>query len=152
MPSGASPAAARARLNRIWKSNTISSASKFKLYKSLVTPILLYGCETWTLLADSVKRIQTFKTKCLRKLLTIFYLEHKTNDWVRRRSNLPVGPREHLQATVKGRKRAWLGHDDFSKTILQGTLEDGRRRVWRRNAGITTSKSGHPCPCQNCSQ
>ena len=38
--------------------NTISFASKFKLYKSLVTSILLYGCEAWTLLADSEKRIQ----------------------------------------------------------------------------------------------
>ena len=43
------------RLNRIWQRNTISFASKFKLYKSLVTSILLYGCETWTLLADSEK-------------------------------------------------------------------------------------------------
>ena len=45
--------AAVARLNRIWRCNTISNASKFKLYKSLVTSILLYGCETQTLRADS---------------------------------------------------------------------------------------------------
>ena len=62
-------ALAIARLNRIWQCNTISFASKFKLYKSLVTSILLYGCETWTLLAGSEKRIQAFKTKCLRKFL-----------------------------------------------------------------------------------
>ena len=43
---------AMARLNRIWRCNTISFMSKFKLYKSLVTSILLYGCETWTLFAD----------------------------------------------------------------------------------------------------
>ena len=58
--------------------------TKFKLYKTLVTLIHLYGLETWTLLADSEKRIQAFETKCLRKLLHISYLEeHKTNDWVR---------------------------------------------------------------------
>ena len=62
----ASAMTAMARLQRIWRWNTISMASKFKLYKSLVTSILLYGCETWTLLADSEKRIQAFKTKCLR--------------------------------------------------------------------------------------
>ena len=45
-----------AKLNRIWRCNTISFASKFKLYKPLVTPILLYGCETWTLLAGSEKK------------------------------------------------------------------------------------------------
>ena len=46
----ASAMAAMARLNRIWQCNTISFASNFKLYKSLVASILLYGCEMWTLL------------------------------------------------------------------------------------------------------
>ena len=50
--------AAMARLNRIWQCNTISFASKFKLYGSLVTSILLYGCQTWTLFADSAKQQQ----------------------------------------------------------------------------------------------
>ena len=45
--------AAMARLNGIWQCNTISFASKFKLYASLFTSILHYGCETWNLLADS---------------------------------------------------------------------------------------------------
>ena len=60
----ASAMAAMARLNRIWRNNIISFASKFKLCKSLrkqvqallVTSILLFGCETWTLLADSGKK------------------------------------------------------------------------------------------------
>ena len=47
----ASAMAAMARLNRIWRCNTISFASKFKLYKSLV-----YGCEKWTLFVDSEKK------------------------------------------------------------------------------------------------
>ena len=70
----ASAMVAMARLNQIWQCNTISSASKFKLYKSLVTSILLYSCETWTLLADSEQRIQALETKCMRKLLNISYL------------------------------------------------------------------------------
>ena len=49
----ASAMTAMARLNRIWRCNTISFANKFKVCKSLVNSILLYGCETWTLLADS---------------------------------------------------------------------------------------------------
>ena len=61
--------AAMVRLNRIWQCNTISFTNKkFKLYKFLVTSILLYGCETWTLLPD-----------CMRKFLCISYLKHKTN-------------------------------------------------------------------------
>ena len=59
----ASTMAAMARLNRIWQCNTISSASKFKLYRSLVNTILLYGCETWTLLADSEKKVPGFRNQ-----------------------------------------------------------------------------------------
>ena len=61
---------------------------------------LLYGCETWTLLADSEKRIQAFETKCPRKLLRISYLEHRTNDWVQSNVSFLVGPQEPLLATV----------------------------------------------------
>ena len=53
----ASAMAAMARLNVIWRYNTVSFGSKFRFYKSLVTSILVYGCETWTLPADSEKRI-----------------------------------------------------------------------------------------------
>ena len=67
--------AVMAGLDRIWRCNIISFASKFKLYKSLVTSILLYGCETRTLLSYSEKRTQAFETKCPRKLLRIFYLD-----------------------------------------------------------------------------
>ena len=96
--------AAMSGLNRIWRCNTISFTSKFKLYKSLVTSILLHGCETWTLLADSPKKkkkkILAFETKCMRNLLPI-YLEHKTNDCLWSQINFLVGPQESLLATVK---------------------------------------------------
>ena len=96
----ASDMAAMARLSRIWLCNTISFASNFKLYTSLITSILLYGRETWILLADSEERIQTFKTKYLRKLPCISYLEHKTNDWVRSKIDFFVVPQEPHLATV----------------------------------------------------
>ena len=123
----ASAMAAMARLNGIWHCNTISFNSKFKLCKSRVTCILLYGCETWTLLADSEKKDPGFRNHCTRKLLRIFYLKRKTNDWVRSKVNLLVGPQELLLATVKRRKLAWFGHvthcNSLFKTILPGTLE-----------------------------
>ena len=90
---------------RVWHSNSISFASKFKLYKSLVTFIFVYGCETRSM--DSEKSIQAFKTMCLRKLLQISYLELKTNDWVWCKINFPVGPKKPLLATVKRWKLAW---------------------------------------------
>ena len=97
----ASTMAAMARLNWIWWCNTISLTSKFKRYKSRITSILLYGCETWTLLGGCEKGIQAFKTKRMRKLLCISYLEHKTNHWVWSKSNFPVSQREPLLATIK---------------------------------------------------
>ena len=63
--------------------------------------------------------IQAFETKCLRKRLRIFFLEHKTNDWVRSKINFLMGPQEPILATVKRRKLAWFGHvtrhDSLSK-------------------------------------
>ena len=98
----ASAMAAVARLNRIRQRNTISFASKFMLYESLITFILPYGCGTWNLLADSEKGIQAFESKCLRKLTGVSFLEHKINDWVRSKINFPVGPNLFWQLSRDG--------------------------------------------------
>ena len=74
----------------------------------------------------------------------IFYFEHKTNDWVRSKINFLVGPQEPLLATVERWKFAWFGHvtrhGNLSKTILQGTLEDGRRGGRRRECWMDNIK------------
>jgi len=128
----ATSAAALAKLDRIWKSKNISFTTKYKLYKSLVVSILLYGCETWTLTAESERKVQAFESKAHRKLLRIAYTEHKTNEYVRNQIHLLVGQQEPLLATVKRRKIAWFGHttrhNSLSKTILQGTIEGKRGR------------------------
>ena len=131
--------AALARLNKILWCNTISFANKSKLYKSLVTLIILYGCETWKLLTDSEKMIQASKTKCLTKLLCISYLEPKTNNWVQSKINFLVGPKVPLLATVRRWKLAWFRHvthpNSLSKTIPQGTLEGGWHQSWQLVSG-----------------
>ena len=94
------------------------------------------------------KRIEAFETKCLRKLLCIFYLEHKTNDRVQSKINFLAGLQEPLLATVKRWKRPWFGHvtrhDSLFKTILQDTLEGGwrcgrQRKCWMVNIKEQTS-------------
>ena len=123
------------KLQRMWKSS-MSFQAKHKLYRSLVLSIFLYGCETWTLMADTERRIQAFETKCLRKLLRISYKEHKTNEYVYDTVNGLVGPQEPLLATVKRRKLMWYGHiarhTSLCKTVMQGTVEGGRRRGRQR--------------------
>ena len=101
--------AAMAKLSRIWKSS-ISFFTKFLLYKSLVVSVLLYGCETWTLLADTERRIEAFELKCWRRLLRLTYLDRKTNEYVRSTVELFIGPQEPLLATVKRRKLSFFGH------------------------------------------
>ncbi|GFR80155.1 endonuclease-reverse transcriptase [Elysia marginata] len=129
--------AAFAKLGKIWKSS-ISFKAKHKLFRSLVSSILTYGCETWTLLADTERRIQVFENKCLRKLLPISYKDQVTNESVREVVVAYVGPQEPLLATVKRRKLAWFGHvtrhDSLSKTILQGLVEGKRRRGRQKKA------------------
>ena len=145
-----------ASLNRIWQSNTISLKSKLKLYKSLATAILLYGCETWILLSDSKKRIQAYETKCLRKFLRICYLEHKINDWVSSKIDFRERLQEPFLTTVKRRQLAWFRHvtcyNSLFKTSFMALWNVGGAVVGRENAGWTTTKSGHPCPCWSCSQ
>ena len=69
---------------------------------------------------------------------------------------LHEGPQEPLLVAVKRQKLSWFGHitchNSLSKIILQGTLGGGRCCGQQRNAEWTTSKSGHPSPCQNSSQ
>ncbi|GFR90329.1 endonuclease-reverse transcriptase, partial [Elysia marginata] len=90
--------AAFAKLGKIWKSS-ISFKAKHELFRSLVSSILTYGCETWTLLADTERRIQVFENKCLRKLIRISYKDHVTNESVRELVVAYVGPKEPLLAT-----------------------------------------------------
>ena len=127
---------ALARLFKIWKSNNISFSTKFKLYKSLVLSIALYGCESWTLTAELEKRVRSFEMLCLRRLLRISWKEHKTNEFVKATIQQMVGRQEELLATIKRRKLAWYGHvtrhQTLSKTILQGTLEGSRKRGRQR--------------------
>ena len=123
---------AMAKLSKIWKSNDISFPTKMKLYKSLVLSILLYGCESWTLMAETTKRVQTFETKCFRRLLRISWKDHKMNKFVWDQVTRLAGPQEPLLAVVKRRKLSWFGHvtrhNTLPKTVLQGTLEGGRSR------------------------
>ena len=107
--------------------------------RSLLLLLLLYSCKTWTMLADSEKRIQAFETKCIRKLLYISYLERKTSDWVRSKIKFHVGPQDPLLAAAKRWKLAWFGHvtchGSLSRTILQGASGMGDTVVSRGNAG-----------------
>ncbi|KAK2177529.1 hypothetical protein NP493_584g01029 [Ridgeia piscesae] len=70
--------------------------------------------------------------RCLRKLLSITYIDHISNEEVRNRTRQAIGPHEDLLTTVKRRKLKWYGHvirsTGLAKTIMQGAVQGGRRR------------------------
>ena len=74
--------AALAKLKTIWNDRNIALSSKIRLLRSLFMSIFLYACESWTLTAETEKRIQAMEMKCLRKLLGITYRDHITNEEV----------------------------------------------------------------------
>ena len=113
--------AALAKLKTIWNDRNIALSSKIRLMRSLVMSIFLYACESWTLTADTERRIQAMEMR-----------GHISNEEVRNRTRQAIGPHEDLLTTVKRRKLKWYGHitrsSGLAKTIMQGTVQGGRRR------------------------
>ena len=128
----------------------MSLASRFRLYKSLVTSIPLYCCETWTQLADSEESVQAFKTKCMRTFVHNSYFEHKTSDWVQSKINFLVGPQEPLLAIVKRWNFSWFWHvtrhSSLSKTILHRALQGGQCCGLQRNCWMDNMKEWTSLP------
>ena len=127
--------AAVTKLKVIWNDKNIAISSKIRLMRSPAMSIFLYVFETWTITAD-IERIQALEMRCFRKLLGISYRDHTTNEEVKARTGSTIGPYEDLLTTVKRRKLKWHGHvtrsSGLAKTILQGTVQGGRRRVRQR--------------------
>ena len=124
-------------------------ADKSKLCESLATSIL-YSCETGTLFAGSEKGIQAFQTKCTRKLLLGGTQDRRL---CAERDQLPFG----RTGTSYGNGISHgpgISHATTASPVpsFRTPWRVGDAVVARGNAGWTTSKSGHPCPCQNCSQ
>lgn len=128
--------AALSKLKPIWKDKNICLNSKIRLMRSLVMSIFLYACESWTLTADTERRISATEMRCFRKILGISYKDRITNEEVRSRVVIAIGPHEDLLTTVKKRKLRWYGHvtrsAGLAKTFLQGTVQGGRRRGRQR--------------------
>ena len=140
------------RLSVARKSNTISVSIKIKLHKALVVSILLYGCESWTLAADTERRIQAFERTCYRKLLRISKGTQEHVPMSRQPVTTYAGEQDPLLAVVKRRKLSLFGHvtrhNPLSKIILRGTLEDGRCRGRQTTSCGDNSKdwTGHTIP------
>ena len=118
--------------------------TKVCLVKATVFPVVMYGCESWTIKKAECWRIDAFELCCWRRLLRV--------PWTVRRSNQSIlkeiSPQYSLVGLTLKMKLQFFGHllwrtDSFEKTLMLGKIESRRRRGWQRMNwldGITDSK------------
>ena len=129
-------------LDNILKSRGITFPTKVHLVKAMVFPVVIYGCESWTIKKAERQRIDAFELWCWRRLLRV--------PWTARRSNQSILkeliPEYSLERLMLKLKLQYFGHlmwrtDSLEKTLMLGKIE-GRRRGGQRMRwlnGITDS-------------
>ena len=109
------------------RDNTLPA--KVCLVKAMVFPVVMYGCESWTIKKAECQRIDAFELWCWRRLLRV--------PWTERRSNLSIlkeiSPEYSLEGLMLRLKLQYFGHlmwrtDSFEKTLMLGKIEGLRRR------------------------
>ena len=129
-------------LDNILKSIGITLPTKIRLVKAMVFPVVMYGCESWTIKKAECRRIDAFELWCWRRLFRV--------PWTARRSNqsvLEISPGCSLEGPMLKLKLQYFGHpmrraDSFEKTLMLRKIEAKRRRGRQRMRwldGITNS-------------
>ena len=119
-------------LDSILKSRDITLPTKVCLVKAMVFPVVMYGCESWTIKKAEHQRIDAFEMWCCRRLLRV--------PWTARRSNQSIlkeiNPEYSLEVLMLKLKLQYFGHlmwktDSLEKTLMLGKIEGRRRRGWQ---------------------
>ena len=130
-------------LDSIFQSRDITLPTKICLVKVMVFPVVMYGCESWTVKKAEWWRIDAFELWCWRRLLTV--------PWTARRSHQSIlkeiSPGCSLEGLMLKLKLQYFGHlmqrvDSLEKTLMLGGIGGRRRRGWQRIRwldGITDS-------------
>ena len=120
---------ARTNLDSILKSRDITLPTMVCLVKAMVFPVVMYGCESWTIKKDEHWRIDAFELWCWRRLLRV--------PWTARRSNQSIfkeiSPKYSLERLMLKLKLQYFGYlmwrtDSLEKFLMLGKIEGGRRR------------------------
>ena len=90
---------------KLWKSKQLSVPLKCKLYRALVLLVVLYSSKTWTMKKSTQRKLDSFHTSCLRRILCFSYLERVTNEEVLARSRMST-----LSAKIMIKRLKWFGH------------------------------------------
>ena len=120
---------AMTNLDSILKSRNITLPTKFHLVKAVVFPVVMCGCESWTIKKAEPQRIDAFKLWCWRRLLKV--------PWIAMRSNQSIlneiSPEHSLEESILKLKHQYFGHlmqrtDSLKKTLMLGKIEGRRSR------------------------
>ena len=117
------------KLDSILKSRDITLPTKVCLVKAMVFPVVMYGCESWTLKNSQCRRIDAVELWCWRRILRVPWTARKSNQ-----SNLKeISPEYSFERLILKLKLQYFGHlmqrtDSFEKTLMMGKNEAGRRR------------------------
>ena len=120
-------------LDSILKSRDITLPSKVRLVKAMVIPVVIYGCESWTVKKAEHRETDAFELWCWRRLLRV--------PWTARRSNQPIlkeiSPGCSLEGLMLRLKLQYFGHlmwrvDSLEKSLMLGRIEGRRRRAWQK--------------------
>ena len=120
-------------LDSIFKSRDITLPTKVRLVKAMVFPVVMYGCESWTVKKAECRRIDAFALWCWRRLLRV--------SWTARRSNqsilTEISPGCSLEGLMLKLKLQYFGHlmrrvDSLEKILMLGGIEGRRRRGRQR--------------------
>ena len=114
-------------LDSIFKSRDITVPTKVRLVKAMVFPVVMYGCESWTIKKAEHRRIDGFELWCWRRLLRV--------PWTAKRSNQSILMEINSEYTLEGLmlKLQYFGHlmlrtDSLEKTLMLEKIEGRRRR------------------------
>ena len=120
-----------ANLDRILKSRDITSLSKAHLVKAMVFPVVMYGCESWTIKKAEHRRIDAFELWCWRRLLMVLWTARRANRSILKE----ISPEYSLEGLMLKLKLQYFGHlmrraDLLEKTLMLGGIRGRRRRGW----------------------
>ena len=134
---------AMTNLNSILKSRDITWPAKVHLVKAMVFPVVMYGCDSWTLKKTGHWRIDAFELWCWRRLLRVPWTAGRSIQSILKE----ISPEYSLEGLMLKLKLQCFGDlmqrtDLLEKTLMLGKIEGGRRRGWQRMRwldGITDS-------------
>ena len=124
---------AMTNIDSIFKSRDITLPTKVRIIKGMAFPIVMDGCESWTIKKDEYRRIDAFELWCWRRLLRILWTARRSNQLILKDINLEYS----LEELMLKLKLQYFGHlmhkaDLLEKTLMLGKIEGRRRRGRQR--------------------